>query len=189
MTWTLDLDFEARGVPGVVHVLVAENTEPERVGSVAAATGFPFCRATVEYEAEGYLSLLGWIQNVGQASPAGGVLEFELDPFVLFDGISIPFGMYGTRPELFDAPYRSDRAQSLTWLAHSFLCAAPSDPFAREIEAVAGFGWGFEIEAGRVAIGAPTPLSLRDWTAQLPLLRTSFPDWEFTAGQGWSAPG
>lgn len=185
MSFSLLLPFVARGRRGEVTVTVSENTEPLQVGSVSAASGFPMCRATVEYEAAGYLAMLGWIQNVGEASPRGSALRFELDPFVLFEGIPTPYAIYGARPELFDAPYRSDRTLSLDWLAHSFLCVAPSSPFDREVEAVVGFSWGFTMDDGDVEIVEPKPLTRDDWAAQLDLLSASYPSWVFTAGSGW----
>lgn len=165
--------------------MVFENVDPVAVGSVPAATGFPMCRATVEYEADGYLAMLGWVQNVGEASPTGSELRFELDPFVLFEGIAIPYGMYGTNPELFDAPYRSDRSMSLRWLAHSFLCVAPSSPFAKEVEAIAGFSWGFNMEDDDLEIVGARPLSRNDWSSHIELLSTSYPSWEFSARSEW----
>jgi hypothetical protein len=128
---------------GVVDVSVTENTDPLRVGSVPAATGFPMCRATVEFEGRGY------------------------------------------RPELFDAPYRSDRSLSLDWRAHSFLCMAPSSPFAKEVEAVVGFSWGFRMDDGNIEIVEPAPLSRDDWSNQLDLLSAAYPAWDFTADTDW----
>lgn len=185
MAFEMQLPFTARGRAGVVNVTVSENADPERFGSVPAAVGFPVCRATVEYDAEGYLAMLGWVQNVGEASPSDRPLVFELDPFVIFDGIETPYAMYGARPELFDAPYRSDRSLSLRWVAHSFLCFAPSSPFAREVEAVIGFRWGFTMGGGSVDLVAPAPLSQADWAAQLELLATSYPAWSFSAATAW----
>lgn len=185
MSSSLVLPFSARGQTGEVRVSVTENIDPERVGSVPAATGFPMCLATVEYEASGYLAMLGWVQNVGEASPSGADLRFELDPFVLFEGIPTPYAMYGARPELFDAPYRSDRTLSLSWLAHSFLCVAPSSPFAREVQAVAGFSWGFTMNDGSVDIVDPSPLSVHDWSTHLDLLSSSYPSWAFEPATRW----
>ncbi len=143
------------------------------------------CRATVEYEASGYLAMLGWVQNVGEASPSGSGLQWDIDPLVLFEGIPTPYAIYGARPELFDAPYRSDRSLSLNWLAQSFLCAAPSNPFAKEVEAVIGFSWGFNMDDGKLEIVSLKPLSRDDWSLHLGLLSNSYPSWEFLAGSDW----
>jgi hypothetical protein len=86
---------------------------------------------------------------------------------------------------LFDAPYRSDRSLSLNWLAHSFLCAAPSNPFAKEVEAVIGFSWGFDMDDDKLEIVDLKPLSRDDWSPHLGLLSNSYPSWEFLAGSDW----
>ena len=143
------------------------------------------CRATVEYDASGYLAMLGWVQLVGEASPSGSSLHYDVDPFILFEGIPIPYAIYGARPELFDAPYRSDRSLSLNWLAHSFLCAAPSGPFAKEVEAVVGFSWGFKLNASELEIVALRPLRQDDWSSHLNLLSDTYPSWEFLADSDW----
>lgn len=180
-----NVPFSARGRPGEIAVTVSENLDPLGVGSVPAASGFPTVCATVEYEATGYLAMLGWVQLVGEASPRGSELRYDVDPFVLFEGITTPYPIYGARPELFDAPYRSDRTLSLDWLAHSFLCVAPSSPFAKEVEAVVGFSWGFNMEAGELEIVGLNSLSRDDWSSHLDLLSTTYPAWEFTADTDW----
>ncbi len=169
----------------MVKVSLTENTDPKRTGSMPAALGFPMCRATVEYEGEGYNAMLGWIQNVGEASPSDRELEFALDPFILFDGLPTPYAFFGARPELFDAPCRSDRGLSLNWLAHSFLCVNPSSPFAKEAEAVIGFSWGFRMDDGEIAFVDPQPLDRSDWSTQIELLSASYPDWRFTDQAEW----
>lgn len=185
MASTLRLPFSARGKSGEVSVTVAENLDPVEVGSVPAATGFPMCRATVEYEASGYLAMLGWVQNVGEASPSGSNLQWDIDPFVLFEGVPTPYAVYGARPELFDAPYRSDRSLSLNWLAQSFLCIAPSNPFLKEVEAVVGFSWGFNMDDGKLDIVGLSPLSRDDWSLHLDLLAKNYPSWTFLADNDW----
>ncbi len=164
-------------------VTVSENLDPVSVGSAPAAAGFPMCHATVEYEAAGYLAMLGWVQLVGEGSPSGSGLRYDHDPFVLFE--DSPYGVYGARPELFDAPYRSDRSLSLDWLAHSFLCAAPSGPLARQVEAVVGFSWGFNVAGGDIEIDGLQSLSRDDWADHIGLLRDHHPSWEFTADHDW----
>lgn len=141
--------------------------------------------ATVEYEASGYLAMLGWVQLVGEATPKESDLRYAVDPLVLFEGIATPYAIYGARPELFDAPYRSDRTRSLGWSANSFLCVAPSSPFAREVEAVVGFSWGFNMDADELELVGPRPLYRHDWSSHLALLSDTYPGWEFTAATDW----
>ncbi len=185
VSFTSDFPFTARERPGTVSVTVSENLDPLGVGSVPAALGFPTACATVEHEATGYLAMLGWVQLVGEATPRESELRYDVDPFVLFEGIATPYAIYGARPELFDAPYRSDRTLSLGWLAHSFLCMAPSSPFDREVEAVVGFSWGFNMDAGELELVGPKALSREDWSQHLDLLADAYPGWEFTAGTEW----
>lgn len=185
VSFTSDFPFAARGRPGRVSVAVSENLDPLDVGSVPAAEGFPTVCATVEYEARGYLAMLGWVQLVGEATPKGSELRYDVDPLVLFEGIATPYAIYGARPELFDAPYRSDRTLSLDWLAHSFLCVAPSSPFAREVEAVLGFSWGFTMDAGDLELVGPRPLPRSAWSSHLALLSETYPGWQFTEASDW----
>lgn len=185
MRLTAEFPFSARRRLGRVSVTVSENLDPESVGSVPAAAGFPACSATVEYDASGYLAMLGWVQLVGEASPSGSRLQYDVDPFILFEGIPTPYAFYGARPELFDAPYRSDRSLSLSWLAHSYLCAAPSSPFVKEVEAVVGFSWGFNMDAGDLEILGLRALSRSDWSSHLDLLARTYPDWNFMSGSDW----
>lgn len=185
VTSSAQLPFSARGKSGEVSVTLSENLDPTSVGSVPAATGFPMCRATVEYESSGYLAMLGWVQMVGEATPSGSELQYDTDPFILFEGIPTPYAIYGARPELFDSPYRSDRSLSLNWLAHSFLCVAPSSPFVKEVEAVVGFSWGFNMDDGELGLVGVKPLSQHDWSSHLNLLSNEYPSWEFMSGTDW----
>jgi hypothetical protein len=175
----LSLPFVARGRAGTVSVSVSRNDDPASYGCSPAALGLAVCRATVEFEADGYDALLGWVQTVGERSAQSDERVHTADPLDIYAELETPFGFYGLEPTLFDAPSRRDRNVSLDWLAHSFLCVAPTSPMAREAKPVAGFSWGFTIEQGHVDIFEPLLLTPSAWTDQHHLLRTNYPSWDF----------
>ena len=189
MPWepsSLTLSFLARGSVGRVNVDVWENIDPLSIGSDPSALGFPVCRAIVDYDPGGDRSLIGWVQVVGLVSADGGAArQFEADPLQVFAEIETPFAFYGINPQLFDAPSREDRDLSLDWLAHSFLCIAPSSPMATEVEAVAGFSWGFRLVNGEVVAVPPERLHRSDWAGHTPLLSETYLTWNFGANQDW----
>lgn len=185
MTDTLTIPFTARDALGRITAQVAEVVDPTAVGQVSDAAGFPVCRASVDFELDGYDGLLGWVQLVGTATEASGEPVFTVDPLEVMEGADVPFAFYGLEPRLFDAPYRSDRSRRLDWLAHSFLCFAPSRPMAREVQAVAGFSWGFVLSDGVVTSVHPEVLGPADWSRHLEVLSESFPTWAFGASGNW----
>ena len=176
---TLTLDFALRGVKGEVTITMAANDAPEALGCDPSARGFPVCEATVDTPLRGYRALLGWIQVLGSRRTDADERRFEIDPLQVFDGVDSPFAFYGLNPILFDAPSRRDRAQPLDWLAHSFLCASPGDPMARQVEPYAGFRWGFVLDTGTVRFVRPEALPLSSWASHRPLLEGAYPSWRF----------
>lgn len=174
------LPFTAREQDGVLKVAVAPNEEPASVGSAAWASDFPICEASIEWEAQGYRALLGWVQLVGMRAPGNPApRHWVADPLEVYEGLNTPFGFYGVRPLLFDAPARSDRSQPLDWCAESYLCVAPSRPMAREAKPVAGFSWGFLLDDGEISTVDPLPLDLEVWSRHLELLQSTYPGWTF----------
>jgi hypothetical protein len=69
---TLRIDFLLRGISGHVDVSISPNTDPSTLGYLLLsgglpadfANGFPVCRATVTYPADGYAAIFGWTQMV-----------------------------------------------------------------------------------------------------------------------------
>jgi hypothetical protein len=175
----LDLTFEARGVSGSVGVHVWVNTDPTGLGSSPEAVGFPVCQATVSTALRGYSALFGWVQLVGTESPSATPSRFEIDPLRIFAGINMPFGFYGLQPTLFDAPSRHDRQQTLSWLAHAFLCTSPDQPMDRALPPVVAFRWGFRMHGGLIETINPEPLALSTWSRHQAALRESFTGWRF----------
>jgi hypothetical protein len=172
-------------------VSVTRNTDPDAVGysllsgglPTDAARGFPVCRATVAYPAQGYAAVFGWTQMVRSTDSAPD--RFEMDPIALYRAIPTPYAWFGIRPELFDAPSRKSR-YDMTWEAHSFLCISPDAVLTRHVQAIVGFTWGFSINHQDITLDRPAALGPGAWDSHLDLLRTSYPDWIFDSGY-WGA--
>ena len=111
----LRIDFSLRGRSGVIAVSVTPNSDPDAIGYALltgglptdAARGFPVCRATVAYPAQGYAAVFGWTQLV--CSTDSDPDRFELDPIALYSEVATPYAWFGVKPELFDAPESSGR--------------------------------------------------------------------------------
>jgi hypothetical protein len=183
----LEVPFTLRGLPGQITVSLAPNESPDALGyrlltdgaPAPFARGFPVCRASVQYPADGYAAMFGWIQLVRSSDSDPG--QFELDPVALYADVATPYAWFGLRPELFDAPCRGSRAD-LEWLAHSFLCVSPDAVLTRRAHAVAGFSWGFRISGGTLELVRPAGLGPDAWDRHIKLLWRSFPDWAFGTG-------
>jgi hypothetical protein len=183
----LRVPFSLRSISGLISVSVTANTDPRAIGyslltgglPVDAARGFPVCRATVTYPAQGYAAVFGWTQMVRSADSAPG--KFEMDPLSLYRQMPTPFAWFGVRPELFDAPSRESR-HDMTWEAHSFLCVSPDAVLTRHVQAIAGFSWGFTISQHDITPAPPAMLGPEAWDSHLDLLRTDYPDWIFDRG-------
>ena len=183
----LRVPFSLRGISGLISVSVAPDADPGAIGyslltgglPVDAARGFPVCRATVAYPAQGYAAMFGWAQMVRSADSAPG--KFEMDPLSLYRQMPTPFAWFGVRPELFDAPSRESR-HDMTWEAHSFLCVSPDAVLTRHVQAIAGFSWGFTISQHDITPAPPVMLGPEAWDSHLDLLRTDYPDWIFDQG-------
>jgi hypothetical protein len=184
----LRISFSLRGIDGLIDVSVRRNTDPEAIGytvmmsyglPVDFARGFPVCRATLTYPADGYAAIFGWTQVVHSTDSAAP--GFEMDPIAIYRNVATPFAWYGVRPELFDAPSRDSR-DDMDWEAHSFLCISPDAVLSRQVQAITGFSWGLTITGAAIGITPPAPLEPLAWDSHLDLLRTSYPEWTFDAG-------
>jgi hypothetical protein len=183
----LCIGFTLRGLDGLIDISLTRNTDPGLLGyslltggqPAEFARGFPVCRATVTYPADGYAAVFGWTQMVRSTDGAGG--GFEMDPIAIYRDVATPFGWYGLKPELFDAPSRGAR-YDMDWEAHSFLCVSPDAVITPRVQAIAGFGWGFTIAGGHITFTPPRALGPEAWDGHLALLRASYPKWAFDAG-------
>jgi hypothetical protein len=92
----LQVPFSLRGISGLIVVSVTRNTDPDAIGYSLltkglppdAARGFPVCRATVTYPAEGYAAMFGWTQMVRSTDSAPD--RFEMDPIALYSRSLLP---------------------------------------------------------------------------------------------------
>ena len=178
------LPLSMRGRLGHVQVSITANDDPVRLGChlldrslpEEAARSFPVCEATPIIDLVGYAGACGWIQLVRSSDASD---EFEMDPLSLFRGVETPFAFFGVKPTLFDAPFRASH-NDLVWRARSFLCVVPDGVMSKVVRPVAGFTWGFSVARGAIAIDPPADLDVAVWDEHLPLLRESFPNWDFT---------
>jgi hypothetical protein len=179
------VQFRLRGEVGAVLARVAPNTDPLAIGCGlldsavpgTAASGYPVCRAEVQFRPRGYSAAMGWIQLV--RSTDGQLPErYELDPLSLFRHADTPYAFFGIRPELFDAPFRGRRA-SMMWRARSFLCASPDAVMSRIALPLCAFAWGFSIEEDGSTPSITGPEALSKWAEHVRLLETAHPAWRF----------
>jgi hypothetical protein len=174
------LPFTLRDRTGTIDIVVDATRDPAALGAPPDAQGLAHCEATITYPASGYAALLGWIQMVRSTDNRSRGEQFEMDPLTFIGEVAHPFGFFGVKPVLFDAPSRPTR-DSLDWLAHSFLCHV-ADYEAREVHALTGFSWGFTIADGDTAVIEPRGLDAADWDQQLDLLHAEHPAWRFAPG-------
>jgi len=67
----LRIPFSLRGISGLIAVSVTRNTDPDAIGysllsgglPTDAARGFPVCRATIAYPAEGYAAVFDLLRT------------------------------------------------------------------------------------------------------------------------------
>ena len=173
------LPFTLHDHAGTIDITVAATRDPHELGAPACAQGLAHCQATISHPAAGYAALLGWIQLVRSTDNQSGGQQFEMDPLNVIGEVAHPFGFFGIKPVLFDAPSRPTR-DDLDWLAHSFLCHI-ADYQTREIRALAGFSWGFIVANGDATVIGPRTLGAADWNQHLGLLHAQHPAWRFAA--------
>ena len=128
----LGIAFSLRGINGLIAVSVTGNADPEAVGYFLLscgqpadfARGFPVCRATVSYPAEGYAAVFGWTQMVRSADGASG--GFEMDPIAIYREVATPYAWYGVRPSCSTRPRA---VPGTTWTGkRTVSCASPRMP-------------------------------------------------------------
>jgi hypothetical protein len=190
--------FRLRDAEGVVSVLFHANEDPERWGygvlglewPIELAQGLPVIEARTECSLEGYAAVMGWVQIVRidvlessqplvaglEKAPAGHHEWIDGPPQLR--GLGVPFTSFGECPTLFDAPASTE--SETTFLADSWLTASPDALITRESFPVLGLRWGYSTRAGKAhELHEPELLDGSQWAAALPLLRETFPDWEF----------
>jgi hypothetical protein len=178
---SLNADFVWNGEPGSIHVECVPNDDPGFWGCWhSTAEGFAVCTASVDYPAQGYRSMLGWVQLVCSTDNDSAGAEFEIDPWALFGDAPTPYCWYGQRPTLFDAPARPFR-QPLEWTAHSFLAATPLNEVAdlqpRRVVPIIGFSWGFADSGSEVLLYEVALLPKEAWESHVKVLSQNHPLW------------
>jgi hypothetical protein len=190
--------FRLRGAQGSVSVSFQANDDPERWGYGTLGLPWPsdlaqelaVLEARPEFSLEGYAAVMGWVQvvriNVLESSRplADGVDKAPAGHHEWVDGppqlrgLGVPFTSFGVCPTLFDAPASTE--SDTTFLADSWLTASPDALISRESFPVLGLRWGYSTRAGQPhELHEPALLADSDWAAALPLLRETFPDWQF----------
>jgi hypothetical protein len=146
--------------------------------------------ARTECRLEGYSAIMGWIQVVRidvlaesrslvagvEKAPAGHHEWVDGPPQLR--GLGVPFTSFGACPTLFDAPASTE--SDTTFVADSWLTASPDALISRESFPVLGLRWGYSTRAGQPnELHEPALLDETQWAESLPLLRETFPDWQF----------
>jgi hypothetical protein len=179
----MEFTFTHLGYKGRVVAFIERTVDPAAIGAWDGAKDLANCTATIEFEGRGYLQRFGWVQLVRSTDNAFGGETFEMDPFDPFELYALaptPYCWYGTLPTLFDAPSRDERVR-LDWTAHSFLAVSPARGNRRVVTPLLGFRWGFHIvDDGTVVLEEVAALAAADWSAHLPYLRETYPEWAFT---------
>ena len=101
----MDITFALRGIKGHVSVTYSRNSRPDLVGSGAESSGFPMCHAAVEYPAQGYDALLGWVQLVRSDDNTSQGRAFEIDPLDILGDLPHPFCWIGLNPRYVRRPF------------------------------------------------------------------------------------
>jgi hypothetical protein len=183
-----DVPFRLRGVDGVVRVSLTRNEEPERWGwrllgldvPLEHIVGFPVIEATVDFPAEGYAAVLGWVQVVRYEAGDEPETVVLADVPPQLQGLGMPYVAFGVRPTYFDSPAIS--APDADWRAATFLTSSPDVLLSRVIEPVCGFGWGYRRAGGETELVDAVPAGDADWLAAREELLTRYPDWEWRSG-------
>jgi len=194
--------FRLRGAGGSVIVSFQANEDPLRWGYGALglpwptdlAQGLPVLTARTESPVAGYAAIMGWVQIVRidvleSSQPlAAGVDKAPVGHHEWVDGpphlrgLGVPFTSFGECPTLFDAPASTESDTS--FVADSWLTASPDALISRESFPVLGLRWGYSTRAGQPhELHEPALLDESHWAESLPLLRETFPDWQFRPEQ------
>ena len=199
---TLSIPFVLHGVHGKLAIEYGPSQDPIEAGfavlgdlgfDIGLCRGYPMLVARIdEFGATGYRSVCGWMQIVTRhdrdshaAGSATVATSSSIDLPPAFEGLGLPFAVYGSLPQFVDAPCRNLNASAeLRWVADTFLVSPPLRSRGGPIERLAGFRWGY-VETDRSS-EPPTLLPLEvtgpeAWNRHLEYLRRTFPDWIFSA--------
>jgi hypothetical protein len=185
------LPFRLRGIAGRVRIMYGTNDDPTRWGyhvlglnyDIEVARGFPVVEATVEYEAEGYAAILGWVQAVRYSlGDKTEITRVVPDVAPQLAEARMPYLAFGIRPVMFDAPSIEGVADA-EWRAWSFLTYSPDALMTPNIEPLCGFTWGYDL---RDAVPESKPLEVvgrGEWLDVREELRAALREWTFGGGE------
>lgn len=189
------IPFVVRDLPGEVTVRYGVNADPSGVGYGAwvlgdeyppeMALGFPVIQADVDYQGQGYVAVMAWIQVVRFDTHDGVEPKTVFDVAPQITDSDVPYMSFGVRPTLFDAP--GFTKPDVTWDADSFLVHTPDAVLSRIVSPICGFKWGYRMTGGVVR---PLPVSVAeasDWQRNLGDLRDRYPSWTFH--DSWATVG
>jgi hypothetical protein len=183
-----EFPFRLRGADGVVRVSLTRNEEPERWGwrllgldvPLEYIVGFPVIEASVDFPAEGYAAVLGWVQVVRYEVTDEPETVVLADVAPQLQGLGMPYVAFGVRPTYFDSPAIS--ASDADWRAATFLTASPDVLLSRVIEPVCGFCWGYLRTAGETKLVEAIRAEEKDWLEAREELAKHYPDWDWRTG-------
>jgi hypothetical protein len=184
----LVLPFATQGGIGEIQVYYSVVADPIAVGLNIVVADFdqqrfrvfPVIRASVGFSHEGYRAIFGWLQIITRSTTATGDVDTAVDvPPVLAD-TGCPLADYGYLPTMFDAPANPHHPDG-EWRADTFLAAIPDIGHSRQLAALNGFRWGYQLTAGKPTSLPVEPLSSDRWNHYCPMLAASYPSWSFLA--------
>jgi hypothetical protein len=181
------IPFELRGLAGRVEIEYLVNDDPDRWGYpvlgleslVERSRGCPVVSATVEYPAEGYAAVMGWIQVVDhRAAPATeSTILVDVAPQMHAVDAAMPYFAFGVLPAFFDAPSTTD--EQYEFRAHAFLTASPDALMTPVVAPLCGFTWGYEVVGGEPNIAPLEPAGLAEWSWIQAQAKERYPAWTF----------
>jgi hypothetical protein len=181
----INLPFRLRGREGHVKVEYAVNDDPYRWGYALlglsyppdAARGFPVCRASVVYPAEGYHATMGWIQIIRYHTEDSADETVLVDTAPQLSDTRMPYCAWGVNPSFFDAP--STPRRGIIWVADTFLVSSPDALITRAVEPVCGFRWGYTTGGEQPEVLPITQTGSVAWSSVRAVLHAQYPSWEF----------
>lgn len=185
---TLVLPFAFQGGLGELQIQYSVTTDPLAVDLDLVAVGFdeerfrgfPVIRAGVSFSHEGHRAIFGWLQIITRSTTATGDLEVTVDVPPVLAETGSPLADYGYLPTMFDAPTNPDHPDG-EWLAETFLVAVPDIGRSRQLVALSGFRWGYQLTAGRPTSLPVEPLGSERWDHHCPMLAAGYQSWSFLA--------
>ncbi len=182
--------FTFRGVKGEIDIIYGINDDPDELGfylldlpfDTGKSSGFPFLKANLYYGQDFYKAFFGWLQTIRVNDPETGEEKVSTDIFPMLAGVDYPFSSFGLLPTFFDAPGPNPPRNNESWTANTFLVFSPKVARTKEVYAIKGFEWGYELEEGRVKTRDIGPVMEQMWNTNAEYLSEEFPNWKFYKG-------